>query len=90
MSSYKIAVVEWNDAWFSENLSSDVNCLRKTVGWLIQNNKRVVRIALTQDADGVQDIMNVPRAYVRSLRIIDPKQLRDETEADTVEAEVSA
>lgn len=81
----KIAIVEWNDAWFSENLSADVNCVRHTVGWLVQNNKKVVRVALSRDADGTQDIMNIPRAYVRSLKLLDPKAFKDEEPDDLSE-----
>lgn len=83
--TYKIAVVEWCDAWFSATLSADVNLIRTTSGWLVQNNKRVVRVALTLDDRGPGDIMNIPRAFVRKVRVLDTKQLRDEAPDDAVE-----
>lgn len=83
--NYKVAVVEWCDAWFSDSLSSDVNLVRHTVGWLVQNNKRVIRLALTYDDRGPADLMNIPRAYVRKIRVLDTRGLRDETDEDLTE-----
>jgi hypothetical protein len=87
--------VEWLDAYFSDTLPKDVNMVRTTAGWLVQNNKRVVRVALTYDDRGAADMMTIPRGMVRSVRIVDAKTLRDEqipaddvepTEADHAEA----
>lgn len=85
MSKPKIAVVTWIDAWYSDSLSADVNMLRETCGFLVANNKRIVRIALTIDERGPSDLMNIPKAYVRSVKILDAKHLRDEVESDAAE-----
>lgn len=78
MSRYKVAQVTWIDAWFSDHLVADVNLLRETAGWLVTNNKRIVRVALTIDERGPADIINIPRAYVRKVRVLDVAALRDE------------
>lgn len=84
---YKLALVVWRDAWFSAQLSVDINLNRSTVGWLVHNNKRIVRIALTYDHErGPADIMNIPRAMVKQIKILDAKLLRDEV-ADLDEVE---
>lgn len=83
--SYKFAVVEWQDAWLSSTLSADVNLIRTTAGWLVQNNKRVVRVALTVDERGPGDVMSIPRGMVRKVRVVDAKLLRDEAEGDEAE-----
>jgi hypothetical protein len=88
---YKLCVVEWLDAWFSTMLSQEVNLVRQTAGWLIQNNKRVVRIALTIDWErGPGDMMNIPRSLVRSIKILDSAALREEKTDGTDECEPSA
>ena len=89
MSHQKLAVVEWTDAWFSSSLVTDVNLLRTTAGWLIQNNKRIVRIALTLDERGPADILSIPRAMIRKIRIIETKQLRAESTDGSDEVEPS-
>lgn len=82
---YKIAVVTWLDAYFSDSLPKEINMVRTTAGWLVQCNKRVVRIALTHDERGYADMMSIPKMMVRSMKILEMKALRDETEADEVE-----
>lgn len=82
----KLVTVEWCDAWLSDTLRKDVNLIRETAGWLVTNNKRVVRIALTVDERGPGDVMNIPRSMVRKIRVIDVSALRDEqTPNDDVE-----
>jgi hypothetical protein len=82
---YKFAVVTWGDAWWSDSLHTDVIMVRQTAGWLVQANKRIVRVALTIDERGPADLMNVPRAYVRDIKILDGRSLRAIAEDEEVE-----
>lgn len=59
--------------------------VRETAGWLVQNNKRVVRVALTVDERGPADLMTIPKSMIRKVRVIDVNALRDETVDDEVE-----
>lgn len=85
MSNRKIAIVTWLDAYFSDTLPKEVNLQRETAGFLIQNNKRVVRIALTLDERGPSDMMSIPRGMVRELKILELKGVRHELPEDEVE-----
>lgn len=78
MSNRKIALVTWTDAYFSDTLPKEINMLRTTCGFLIQNNSRVVRIAQTLDERGPGDILSVPRGMVRTVKLVDAKTLHDE------------
>lgn len=84
----KIAVVTWTDAYFSETLPREINMVRYTCGYLVQNNKRVVRLAMSLDERGPADIMSIPRGMVRDVKIIDAEALRAEAEADEIEPTV--
>jgi hypothetical protein len=81
---YKFAIVDWVDAWLSDTLERDTTCLRHSAGWLVQNNSKVVRLALTVDGRGPGDVMNIPRSLVRSVEIL-LVETRPEGPEDVVE-----
>ena len=83
--AYKMAVVEWIDAWLSDTLQADQGCIRYTAGWLVHNNSKIVRIALTVDGRGPGDVMNIPRSLVRRVKIVGEDLLQAETPEDEIE-----
>lgn len=82
---YKFAHVEWCDAWYGSALEAKTVLIRHSAGWLVHNNKKIVRIATTVDERGPGDIMNIPRSMVRKVQVLDAAILRAETEEDELE-----
>lgn len=82
---YKFAYVEWCDAWYGSSLEATTVMIRHSAGWLVHNNKKIVRIATTIDERGPSDIMNIPRPMVRKVTVLDGSLLRAEAASDEIE-----
>ena len=70
-----IVLVEWNDAYFVQFIMppeavKDIEpYMVQSVGWVIERNKKEIRLACSQINDGrVRDILVVPMALVRKVK----------------------
>lgn len=74
---YKIILIEWYDAESCDDWTptSDIDhgvALVKSIGWLINENKKTVTLALNYDTknEAHSCIMKVPKGMIKSKKII--------------------
>lgn len=64
-----VVCVEWDDAWFevddSGNRPAEYDC--KTVGFLLEENEKWVRLAGELIPGGHRAVTHIPRACVRHI-----------------------
>lgn len=73
----KIVLIEWNDAesldsWTPTNEIDHGAALVKSVGWLLNDGKKTVTLALNHDTkNGAYScIIKIPKGMIKSKRII--------------------
>lgn len=70
---YRLAVVKWRDAAISDDPDMEPP-LAKTAGWVIENSKKVVRVASESFEDGTfRDITVIPKSLVKAIVYVTPK-----------------
>jgi hypothetical protein len=70
---YRLAIVSWNDAAISDDATMEPP-LAKTVGWILEKNKDVVRVSSESFEDGTfRDITVIPKSLVKSILYVTPK-----------------
>ena len=78
-----LVVVTWRDAFLrssaatqADAVKDDEHQIRFTVGWLVEDGEKVVRVAMTYDPNGpgeepeFDDRYTIPRPYVQEIRFI--------------------
>lgn len=76
--------VRWRDAFLrssaatlADAIKDDDHSIRMTAGWLVIEDEKVVRVAMTFDPGGdgeepeYDDRYTIPRAYVESIRYVE-------------------
>lgn len=72
----KVVLVTWADAYFSEDDDGKDHFKQPSVGWLITNNKKVVKLAQTYNEDGPKEVLTVPKAYVQSIEVLADRRVK--------------
>lgn len=72
----KLAVVEWDDAYAIDADDNRDFYPQTSIGFLFKNTKKVVKIAQTYNEDGPAEILTIPRAYVRSIRVVGNQRVK--------------
>lgn len=66
----KIALVLWHDAHFAESDDGTDHIPIHSVGVLLRNTKKCVKLAQSYDSEGASEVLTIPRDYVKSVEII--------------------
>lgn len=73
----KIVRVEWLDAYHQSEDDGSAGVQQVSVGFVIENSKRCVKIAqslsgtTTDDPDEPREVLTVPRAYVKTITVLE-------------------
>lgn len=62
----RLVQVTWEDA-FCAPTRHDEPFWQHSVGWVVKDNKRVLAVAQTWNENGPNEVLHVPRAYVRRV-----------------------
>lgn len=68
VSTYPRVVVFWRDAWSDYEKPEATECVQETLGFLVEKNRHIVRVAQTRDDFSACDVLSIPRAMVKSIK----------------------
>lgn len=74
--TFPIAIVVWEDAAFfgDPNEARSIYC--HSVGYLLEDGKKHVQIAMDISELSPRDVLTIPRAYVRQVRVVEKDTIK--------------